>query len=202
MLAVVAALPLVLVALCIVIGVVFDRRRLPATAADAALVFGCGQPWKVNARLRTALQAYQSGLVRHLVVSGGVPMPDGSGLTEAEWLAARLTEAGVPSADVSLENRATNTAENAAFALPILQARGCRRVVLVMSDFEGIRAHLTAKRAWLGSGIEIYDWHAPSNGHWSRWTWWTTREGWSLTLYTLPRLFRYRLLPYLWARAD
>lgn len=202
MLALVVSVVVALVALCVGIGIAFDRRRLPSTPADAALVFGCGERWKVNARLHTALEVYRSGLARHLVVSGGVPMPDGSGLTEAEWLAARLVDAGVPAADVSLENRATNTAENAAFALPILEARGCRRVVLVMSDFEGIRAHLTAKRAWLGRGIEIYDCHAPSVGHWSRWAWWTTREGWSLTWYTLPRLFRYRLLPYLWARSD
>lgn len=196
-----AAVALGLVAVCVAIGIAFDRRRLPSAPADAALVFGCGQDWKVNARLRTVLAVYQAGLARHVVVSGGVAMPDGSGLTEAEWLAARLTEAGVPPSDISLENRATNTAENAAFALPILEARGCRQVVLIMSDFEGIRAHLTAKRAWLGRGIEIYDYHAPSVGHWSRWTWWTTAEGWSLTWYTLPRLFRYRLLPYLWSRA-
>jgi uncharacterized SAM-binding protein YcdF (DUF218 family) len=201
-LAFIVSVVVALVALCVGIGIAFDRRRLPSTPADAALVFGCGERWKVNARLHTALEVYRSGMARHLVVSGGVPMPDGSGLTEAEWLAARLVDAGVPAADVSLENRATNTAENAAFALPILEARGCRRVVLVMSDFEGIRAHLTAKRAWLGRGIEIYDCHAPSVGHWSRWAWWTTREGWSLTWYTLPRLFRYRLLPYLWARSD
>jgi uncharacterized SAM-binding protein YcdF (DUF218 family) len=187
---------------CVGLGIAFDRRRLPSTPADAALVFGCGQEWKVNARLQMALQVYRTDVARHLVVSGGVPMPDGSGLTEAEWLAARLVEAGVPASAVSLENRATNTHENAAFALPMLEALGCRRVVLVMSDFEGIRAHLTARRAWLGRGIEIFDCHAPSPGHWNRWTWWTHPEGWRLTWYTLPRLFRYRLLPYLWTRVD
>ena len=181
------------------VGVAFDRRRLPATPADAALVFGCGLDWKVNARLRTALRVYRDGHARHLVVSGGVPMPDGSGLTEAEWLAAQLHMAGVPSSDISLENRATNTGENATFALPILQALGARRVILIMSDFEGIRAHLTARRAWFGQAIEIFDCHAPSDGHWNRWTWWLSREGWRLTWYTLPRLFRYRLLPWLWA---
>jgi hypothetical protein len=65
-----------------------------------------------------------------------------------------------------------------------------------MSDFEGLRAHLTAKRAWQGQGIAIYDCHAPSTGHWNPWTWWLTREGRSLTWYTVSRLFRYRLWPY------
>jgi uncharacterized SAM-binding protein YcdF (DUF218 family) len=125
-------------------------------------------------------------------------MPDGSGLTEAEWLAAKLRAAGVPASDISLENRATNTGENAAFSLPILQTLAARSVVLVMSDFEGIRAHLTARQAWSGHGIEIFDCHAPSGRHWNRWTWWLSGEGRSLTWYTLPRLFRYRLLPWLW----
>jgi len=40
-------------------------------------------------------------------------------------------------------------------------------VILIMSDFEGIRAHLTAKRAWRGRGITIYDYHAPSPGYWN-----------------------------------
>jgi hypothetical protein len=67
-----------------------------------------------------------------------------------------------------------------------------------MSDFEGIRAHLTARRAWIGHDIEVYDVHAASVGHWNPWTWWLTPEGWRLTWYTVPRLFRYRLLSYLW----
>jgi uncharacterized SAM-binding protein YcdF (DUF218 family) len=66
----------------------------------------------------------------------------------------------VPAGRILLEPRATNTAENATFALPIIAAHQFTAVVLVMSDFEGIRAHLTAKRAWHGQGIKIYDYHA------------------------------------------
>jgi hypothetical protein len=121
-------------------------------------------------------------------------------MVEADWFYDKLVALGVPADRILLEPQATNTAENASYALPIIKAHGFTTVVLVMSDFEGIRAHLTARRAWRGQGLAIYDCHAPSPGHWSPWTWWLSRSGWDLTLYTLPRLFRYRLLPYLFVQ--
>jgi uncharacterized SAM-binding protein YcdF (DUF218 family) len=179
------------------LGHFLNRRRLPTTCADAALVFGTGLPWKAQARCAMAAQLYHQGLVRYLIASGGVLVP-GVGVTEAEWFREQLVASGVPAERVLLEACATNTNENTEFALPIINERQFKQVVLVMSDFEGIRAHLTARRAWRGQGITIYDCHAPSKGYWNPWTWWLTPEGRRLTWYTVPRLFRYRLLPYLW----
>jgi uncharacterized SAM-binding protein YcdF (DUF218 family) len=188
-----------LACLAALLGHAIALHRPPHTPADVALVFGCGQPWKALARCRHALSLYQRGMVRHLIVSGGVPMHDDARL-EADWFADWLIAHGVPAAAISRENRATNTHENVAYAWPVIAARGAQSVVLVMSDFEAIRAHLTARRAWWGQPIRIYDDHAPSPGHWHPYTWWLSREGWRLTCYTVPRLFRYRLLPYLWRR--
>jgi uncharacterized SAM-binding protein YcdF (DUF218 family) len=186
-------------AMLIALGHFLNRRRLPPGPVDAALVFGAGQAWKAQARCATAAQLFHRGLVRFLIVSGGVLVPN-THVTEAEWFRQQLVAQGVPDDRILLETRATNTAENAAFALPIIEAQRFAAVVLVMSDFEGIRAHLTAKRAWRGRAIEIYDYHAPSPGYWSPWTWWLSLAGWRLTCYTLPRLFRYRLWPYLWIK--
>jgi uncharacterized SAM-binding protein YcdF (DUF218 family) len=182
----------------VAVGLFINRRNLPDEPADVGLVFGTGLDWKAESRVRAAAAAFGRGLVHHLIVSGGVPMPGLGGTTEAEWFRARLIALGVPSDRLHLENRATNTAENVEFSTPILIQHGWARVLLIMSDFEGIRAHLTARRAWHGRGIAIFDMHADSTGHWHPWTWWLSREGWSLTWYTVPRLFRYRLLPYLW----
>jgi uncharacterized SAM-binding protein YcdF (DUF218 family) len=180
------------------VGLFLNRRKLPNEPADVALVFGTGLDWKADTRVRAAVAAFDRGLARHLIVSGGVPMPGLGGVTEAEWFRTRLLAQGVPSDRIHLENRATNTAENVEFATPILIAHGWTRVLLIMSDFEGIRAHLSARRAWSGQGVMIFDCHAESTGHWNAWTWWLSKEGWALTWYTVPRLFRYRLLPYLW----
>jgi uncharacterized SAM-binding protein YcdF (DUF218 family) len=182
------------VASLVALGRFLNRRRLPRAPADAALVFGRGSEWKSSGRIRTAASIFHRGVVRHLVVSGGVPA---NGVSEAERFRRGLLAAGVPDGCISLEDRATNTAENCTFSLPILRRHGARSVVLVMSDFEGVRAHLTAQKAW-GGEMEIFDCHAPSPGHWSPHGWWLTREGWYWTWHTVSRLFRYGLLPCLW----
>ncbi len=192
------AIAVALASCLVAVGMFLNRRRLPAEPADVAIVFGTGLDWKAETRWKTAAVVFHRGLARQLIVSGGVPMPGLDGMTEAEWFRARLVDAGVPGERIHLENRATNTGENVTFSTPILAAHSWTRVILVMSDFEGIRAHLTARRAWRGRGIAIFDCHAASIGHWSEWTWWLSKEGWQLTWYTVPRLFRYRLLPYLW----
>jgi uncharacterized SAM-binding protein YcdF (DUF218 family) len=186
-----------LLAALVGLGQLLDRRRLPPGPADVALVFGTGLRWKALARVGMAARLFHQGRVRFLIVSGGVLVP-GTTMTEADWFRAALIARGVPDERIIAEARATNTAENVGYALPLIRARRFRSVVLVMSDFEGLRAHLTAKRAWQGQGIAIYDCHAPSSGHWNAWTWWLSREGWRLTCYTAPRLFRYRLWGYLW----
>jgi uncharacterized SAM-binding protein YcdF (DUF218 family) len=187
---------LLLIAALISLGHLLNRRWLPSTSADAGLVFGTGVPWKARARVNRAAHLFHHGYVRSLIVSGGVFIP-GTSMTEAAWFRDALVRCGVPDERILVEDQATNTAENATYALPIIHVQLFQSVVLIMSDYEGLRAHLTAKRAWNGQGLTIYDCHAPSTGHWNPWSWWLSREGWSLTWYTVLRLIRYRLWHYL-----
>jgi len=179
------------------IGHLLKKQNLPGFQVDAALVFGTGLDWKAEARWRHAAQLHHQGMIRHIIVSGGVNVP-GLQQTEAEWFRSNLMDLGIPSEHILIENRATNAAENAEFALPIIQQHEFKTVILVMSDFTGLRAHLTAKRAWMKSDIKIYNSHASSGSHWNQWTWWLSQEGWHLTMYVVRRLFRYRLLQYWW----
>jgi uncharacterized SAM-binding protein YcdF (DUF218 family) len=179
------------------LGKVLNRRELPRSPADAALVFGTGMEWKARARWTAARQLFERGLVRHVIVSGGVNVK-GTDLTEAEWFHQNLVKEGLPADRILLENRASNTAQNAEFALPILNEHEFTSIILVMSDFEGLRAHLTAKKAWSGSGLQIYNYHAPSPGHWTGSWWWLSREGWRLTWYAVSRIYKYDLWRYLW----
>ena len=119
--------------------------------------------WKARARYSHAGKLFQQGIVRNIIVSGGVSVKN-VGLTEAEWFKEELIALGVPADRIFLENQATNATENVEYALSILKQQGFTSIVLVMSDFTGIRAHLTAKRALLGYEIDIYNSHAPSSG--------------------------------------
>jgi len=92
-------------------------------------------------RCAIAAQLFQQGRVRHLIVSGGVKVPDAN-LTEAEWFQSRLLAQGVPAERILLENQAANTAENAALALPIIRQHNFKTVILVRSDFDGTNLSL------------------------------------------------------------
>lgn len=177
------------------VGHLLNKQNLPGFQADAALVFGTGLAWKAETRWKHAAQLYHQGLARYIIVSGGVIVPNLQ-QTEAEWFRENIMDLGIPDEYILLENRATNAAENAAFVLPIIQQHKFKTVILVMSDFTGLRAHLTAERAWLGQDLKIFNSHASSGSHWNQWTWWLSLEGWRLTMYVVKRLFKYRLLQY------
>ena len=183
----------------ITLGHFLNKRHLPDLQADAALVFGTGLDWKAKSRWMHAAQLFKRGLVRYIIVSGGVYVPHQS-KTEAEWFRENLISLGIPSEYILLENQATNASENASYALPIIQNYNFKSVILVMSDFTGLRAHLTAKRAWLGKDIKIYNSHASSGAHWNPWTWWAKQESRYLTKYAVTRLFRYHLFRYWWIK--
>ncbi len=177
-------------------GFFLQKKNLPSHTAHTALVFGTGLAWKAKARWEHAAKLFHEKTVKNIIVSGGVLVPN-TELTEAKLFQKELIKLGVPSEKIWLENRATNAAENVEFAVPILQEQNFSSVVLVMSDFAGLRAHLTAKKAWQDHNFQIYNSHASSSGHWSAWTWWLSKEGWHLTHYVVVRLFRYDLLRYL-----
>ena len=182
--------------LLIILGHLLNKQNLPDQQADAALVFGTGLDWKAKARWMHATQLFKKGLIGYIIVSGGVTVADHS-KTEVEWFRDNLIQLGIPKEYILIENKATNADQNASYALPIIMRHNFKSVILVMSDFTGLRAHLTAKRAWIGTDIKIYNSHASSGSHWNPWTWWLKREGRHLTNYVVTRLFRYELLRYL-----
>ena len=99
--------------------VAFDHLISPQ-ACDALFVFGGTHAghWE------KAIEAYQLGLVKEIIVTGGIsptgtPNPDwthGKEFTEAEVIVEHLLEAGIPKESIVYENRSTNTLENVLFA--------------------------------------------------------------------------------------
>lgn len=95
-----------------------------------------------------ALGLWRSGAVQALVLSGAERWHPPS---EAEAMARILRAAGVPDSALILEERATSTEENIAFAQPLLADLGAKRVILVTDRLHGPRAALIARRA----GLEV-----------------------------------------------
>lgn len=119
------------------------------TAPVAALVLGAavrpgGRPSRtLLRRARHAAHLYASGTVTHVVACGGIGKHPPS---EAAVIGRICREAGVPAAAIRLEESSTSTAENIAFAVPILRDIGAGRVAIVTDGYHLPRARLTARR--------------------------------------------------------
>ena len=116
--------------------VLLQASRSEAVAADAAIVLGAAvadaSPTPVfEERLRHAVDLYQSGRVKLLVMTGG--RGPGDSLAESEAGRGWAVAQGVPNEAIVVETRSHTTEENFAYAVPLLAAHGIERV-LVVSD--------------------------------------------------------------------
>ena len=76
-----------------------------------ALVLGCRTGPRLARRVAGAVQLYELGYASRIIISG---------LNEADAGHRMATDAGVPSHDVQVERRATNTAENMSYSARLL----------------------------------------------------------------------------------
>ncbi|MHB8924656.1 MAG: cell wall-binding repeat-containing protein [Coriobacteriia bacterium] len=135
-----------------------DYRR----DADVAVVFGAkayasgALSQSLEDRVRTAAGLYNDGLVDRLVMSGGIGE---SGADEAEAMAARARELGVPASAITLDHKGDNTDLTVANTTALFAADGTRRV-LVVSQFY----HLPRiKMAYRAAGWNVYTVPATEN---------------------------------------
>lgn len=112
--------------------------------ADVGIILGASM-WGdhpspgLRERLEHGLKLYNEGLYKAFIVSGGLDAP-GLKYTEAEGMRNYLVEAGVPEADIILENNATSTYENLLFSQRIMQEHGWTSAIIVTHDYHGTRS--------------------------------------------------------------
>src|SRR5690606_12012723 len=106
-----------------------------------------------------------AGAVRLLVTTGG--RAEGDRLAEAVAAKNLAVAAGVPAADIIVEDRSRTTEENLANALPLLAANGIARV-LVVSDPPHMRRALAIARRL---GMDAHPAPTPTSLYtgWRRW---------------------------------
>ncbi len=114
--------------------VVVGSRRDQTQPADCAIVLGAavwpGERPSATLRARTlrAGRLYRDGLVRHLVLTGGVgDWPP----SEAEVMRRILAAQGVPESAMLLEEQATTTRESARYCAALLRREGWQTALLV-----------------------------------------------------------------------
>jgi uncharacterized SAM-binding protein YcdF (DUF218 family) len=143
------------------VGVTFVQvwmasRRDGDRSAEAIVVLGAAQydcrPSPVlQERLDHALEMYEAGTAKTIVVTGG--RQEGDRCTEATASAEYLLAAGVPDADVLREVRGTNSWESLAAAARILRDEGMTQVVLVTDGYHALRVQAIADELGLDASV-------------------------------------------------
>lgn len=136
----------------------FEGLEDAGERADCVLVLGSLKA--VEYRLPVAIEAYKAGRAEKLVLCGGKlrDFADGA-CSEAEHMRTAALAAGVPDADILLENTSQNTVENILCAMVELQrALGLNRVrsVLLVTTAYHMRRSLAIARHLFPSHIAVF----------------------------------------------
>lgn len=123
-----------------------DYRR----PADVAVVFGAQvhgngvASTSLNDRMNTAIQLYKRGLVKRLIVSGGVGE---SGFNEAIVMRDLAKKAGVPGKAIVVDSMGVNTGATVTDTVPFFGEDGWRRILAVSQFYHLPRIKLAYQRA-------------------------------------------------------
>lgn len=120
------------------------RRDAIPPKADAIVVGGCSD---TGLSERTA-ELFHDGVSDLIVISGY--KPEKLNITEADFLANRCMELGVPKESIVLEKEASNTGENILFSAEIVKRMkpNATRIVLIHKPFMSLRFLATAEAQW------------------------------------------------------
>ena len=127
--------------------VVFSRKY-SERPSDAAIVLGAavqsGRPSPVYAaRLDHAIDLHRRGIVRVLILTGGVGK--GDSISESGAGAAYAIARGVPARDILTESVSHTTLQNLAEARRLLRSAGLRSALLVSDPLHMRRARMMAR---------------------------------------------------------
>ena len=138
------------------IGAIYVQARTEqARPVDAIVVLGTaqynGRPSPTfQARLDRALALYRQGLAATIIVTGG--SQPGDAYTEAESGQMFLTDAGVPSGAIVLENEGRDSWQSMNGVAGILAARHLGSILIVSDGFHLLRLKMMAREL----GITAY----------------------------------------------
>lgn len=144
------------------------------TKGDAIIVVSGGG----RNRIDYALYLYQQGYASWLILSGA--SAHGS-VSDAMLMKYAAILSGIPVNKIILEEKATNTYENALFIKKIVIKKHFSNLILVTSPYHQRRVYETFKKVFIRYPVELQN--APSTfSTWHYYNWWKFKKGISITL--------------------
>jgi uncharacterized SAM-binding protein YcdF (DUF218 family) len=139
-------------------------QRAPVAIVLGASAFrnGAWNPCLV-ARVRQGVRLLEAGRVEKLILSGGFDVEDGA--LEAAVMRDIAVHYGANAGNLTLEPRATSTAENLEFSQAIMREQSLGDTAIIVSDpYHLPRAGLIARKLGLTAGLEP----APDSPCWTQ----------------------------------
>lgn len=102
-------------------------------------------------RVTHSIQLYKKGIIRKIIITGGVGRVLTAGRPEADELASVMIMAGVLESDIVIERESDNTHENAANVKKLLPEQSDERCVLITSAFHMRRAKACFQKVGLNT---------------------------------------------------
>ncbi len=127
-------------------------------------------------RTDEGVRLYQQGWAPKLILVGAAA---DQGTSNAAVMRLRAVGEGVPVENTLIEERSTNTKENAEFLRPIFQAANIHSAILVSSPYHTRRLKTTFYKVY-GDGYHFIA-HPATDTRWARSSWWQSAETVSLT---------------------
>lgn len=125
---------------------IFIQDKNPT--ADIAIVFGTSKT--VDEAVEKAYELYSKKAVPKILVTGG--LNKSTGTVESEILKQNLTKKGVRPNDIIVENKSTNSYENALFSLRVLNNEigldKIKQIVAVVRNYHARRSLMTLKKVF------------------------------------------------------
>lgn len=141
-------------ALVVVIGTQEDLRPRDAAVVLGSKVEMTGQPSaRLAARLDRSVQLYNSGVVRILIVSGGVGK---EGFDEGLVMRDYLVRAGVSPAFILVDSAGVDTRATAANCARLMRQHGLRSVTIVTQYFHVPRTRMALRSHGIGNPGSAY----------------------------------------------
>jgi vancomycin permeability regulator SanA len=127
--------------------------------ADVSVVFGTmvtpsGKPsaW-LTARLNKAVELYDHGEFRSIIVSGGIGE---QGFDEAQVMKAYLVAKGIPQSAIVTDSKGANTMATARNTAAIMRAHNFKSVMLISQFFHIARAKLAFQKCGVSTTLNAH----------------------------------------------
>lgn len=124
-----------------------------AQGADFLIIPGCrvegDKPGEeLENRIEAAAEYLKMNPHTVAIASGGIMHPESQSVSEAQAIAARLTELGIDTQRIKLDEEARTTLQNLVNS-KCLMPDGCKKIAVVSSSYHLCRIRLLARRAGL-----------------------------------------------------